>query len=94
VGLGLWNWWVLETSLEVAIFAGGAWMYFSVTRARDNIGRYALWALLVFLFLGWVLSLFAGAPPNERSMAWGGLTMWILVPWAWWVDNHRAQIVD
>ncbi len=89
VGLGLWNSWVLETTLEVAIFAGGAWMYFSVTRARDNIGRYALCALLVFLFLGWVASLFAGAPPNERSMAWGALSMWILVPWAWWVDHHR-----
>jgi hypothetical protein len=93
VGLGLWNSWALETTLEVAIFAGGAWMYFSVTRARDNIGRYALWALLFFLFLGWVASLFAGAPPNERSMAWGGLSMWILVPWAWWVDHHREQII-
>jgi len=93
VGLGLWNSWMLETTLEVAIFAGGAWMYFSVTRASDSIGRYALWALLVFLFLGWVASLFAGAPPNERSMAWGGLSMWILVPWGWWVDHHREQII-
>ena len=90
VGLGLWNHWILEITLEVAIFAGGAWLYLSVTRARDNIGRYGIWALLVFLFLGWVTSLFAGAPPNERSMAWGALSMWILVPWGWWVDRHRA----
>jgi hypothetical protein len=91
-GLGLWNFWILETLLEVAFFAGGAWLYFSVTRARDNVGRYAIWALLVFLFLGWVASLFAGAPPDERSMAWGALSMWIVVPWAWWVDRHREQI--
>ena len=92
VGLGLWNSWVLETLLEVLIFAVGCRIYFSVTRARDNIGRYAPWALLIFLFVGWIASLVAGAPPDARSMAWGGLSMWILVPWAWWADRHRAQI--
>jgi hypothetical protein len=93
VGLGLWNFWVLETAIEVAIFAIGAWLYFSVTRPLDKVGRYALWALLVFLFFGWVASLAAGAPPNERSMAWGALSMWIVVPWAWWADRHREPIV-
>ena len=92
VGLGLWNYWVLEMFLEVAIFAAGAWLYLSVTRARDKIGRYALWALLAFLFLGWVASLIAGAPPSERFMAWGALSMWIVVPWAWWSDRHREAI--
>lgn len=93
VGLGLWNFWVPEIVLEVAIFAIGAWIYLSVTHARDNAGRYATWTLLVFLFLGWVASLVAGAPPSERSMAWGGLSMWIVVPWAWWADRHREPIV-
>lgn len=93
VGLGLWNSWVLETLIEVAIFAIGCWLYFSVTRAHDSIGRYALWALLALLFLGWVASLAAGAPPNERSVAWGALSMWIFIPWAWWADRHRDAIV-
>ncbi len=93
VGLGLWNSWVLETLIEVAIFAIGCWLYFSVTRARDSVGRYALWALLIFLFLGWVASLAAGPPPSERSMAWGALSMWGVVPWAWWADRHREAIV-
>jgi hypothetical protein len=92
VGLGLWNSWVLGTSLEVSIFAAGCWIYFSVTRARDIVGRYASWALIIFLFLGWVASLLAGAPPNERSMAWGALSMWMVVLWAWWADRHRDQI--
>jgi membrane-bound metal-dependent hydrolase YbcI (DUF457 family) len=92
VGLGLWNDWAVEVFLEVAIFAAGAWLYFGVTRARDRIGRYALWALLVFLFLGWIASLIAGAPPSQRSIAWGGVGMWIVVPWAWWADRHREAI--
>ena len=89
VGLGIWNYWALETILEVAIFSAGIRMYLSVSRARDGIGRYAFWALAVFLFLGWIASLVAGAPPDERSMAWGALAMWIVLPWAWWVDKHR-----
>jgi hypothetical protein len=91
VGLGLWNSWAVETILEVAIFAAGTWAYLNVTRARDAIGRYALWALLIFLFLGWVASLKAGAPPDVRSMAWGTVSMWALIPWAWWADRHRVN---
>jgi hypothetical protein len=92
VGLGLWNSWPAETVLEVAIFVAGVWLYLKVTRARDAIGRYAVWALIAFLFLGWIASLVAGAPPDTRSMAWGALIMWVLVPWAWWVDRHREHI--
>ena len=92
MGLGLWNSWPAETLLEVAIFAAGTWLYVSVTRARDAIGRYAFWVLIGFLFSGWIASLLAGAPPNSRSMAWGALSMWILVPWAGWVDRHRDRI--
>ena len=89
VGLGLWNHWVAEMTVEVAIFAAGIWIYTAVTRARDGVGRYGFWALMGFLLLGWIASLLAGAPPNERSMAWGALSMWLVVPWAWWADKHR-----
>jgi hypothetical protein len=92
VGLGLWNSWVLETVLEVALFAGGLWIYLDVTRSRDGIGRYAFWALMALLFFGWVATLTAGAPPDMRSMAWGALTMWMVVPWAWWADKHREAV--
>src|SRR5215475_2383533 len=67
VGLGLWNFWTPEIVLEVAIFAAGCGLYLSATRARDKLGRYALWALLLFLFVGWVASLAAGAPPSDRA---------------------------
>lgn len=92
VGLGLWNSWVAETFLEIAIFAIGLWLYVSISRARDAIGSYAFWALIAFLFVGWVASMLAGAPPSPRSMAWGALSMWLILPWAWWVDNHREII--
>jgi len=89
VGLALWNFWVLATVLEISIFVGGIWIYLNATRTRDGVSRYGFWIMAASLFVGWVASLVAGAPPSERAMAWGALSMWIFVPWAWWVDRHR-----
>ena len=65
VGLGLWN------SVAGTIAAGSPLLRrrasgftSACTRARDNAGRYGFWALIAFLFLGWVSTLFAGAPPS------------------------------
>jgi hypothetical protein len=88
VGFGLWNSWAGSVLAEVVIFGAGAWIYLHSTRARDRTGRYALWSLLVFLCAGWLASLFAGAP-NVTALAWGAMTMWLMVPWGWWADKHR-----
>jgi len=93
LGLGLWNSWPASIAVEVLFFGSGLWIYFSSTRARDNIGRYGFWSLMAFIFLGWISSLFAGAPPDVRSVAWGALVMWITVPWAWWADKRRDFIL-
>jgi hypothetical protein len=89
VGLGLWNSWTASIVLEVGLFAAGLVLYLRCTRAKDNVGRYGLWALAALLFFGWLSTLFAGAPPDMKSLAWGGLSMWLTVPWGWWVDQHR-----
>jgi hypothetical protein len=91
-GLGLWNHPLAEVSIEIALFVVGAGIYASSTRAKDAIGRYAFWAFVVFLFLGWVGTLRAGAPPTVSALAWGGLSMWLMVLWAWWADRHREVI--
>jgi len=92
MGLGLWNLWPAAITVEVLLFFGGLWIYLCATRARDNAGRYGLWSLLAFLFFGWVATMFAGAPPNVNSLAWGGMTMWLTVPWAGWADSHRELL--
>ena len=89
VGFGLWNSLPAAITAEVLFFFGGVWIYLRATRARDNAGRYGLWSLLALWFFGWVSTLFSGAPPNVTSLAWGGMTMWITVPWAGWADRHR-----
>jgi hypothetical protein len=89
VGLGLWNSWTASIVVEVFMFAIGLWIYLSMTRHKDAIGRYAFWSLMALLFFGWVSSLLAGPPPGEKAMAWGAVVMWIAVPWGWWADKHR-----
>lgn len=88
-GLGLWNSPAAAIALELALFGAGIALYLRATRARDAIGRLGLWALLAFLAVVWLLSLFGPPPPNERAIAWAGLSMWLLVAWAYWVDRHR-----
>jgi hypothetical protein len=71
------------------VFGAGLWLYISTTRAKDRVGLYAFWALMSFLVLGYMASLFAGAPASTTALAWGALTMWLIVPWGWWADKHR-----
>ncbi len=92
VGLGLWNSWAGSISAELLIFGAGLWAYLDFTRARDSVGGYAFWALMALLFFGWVSTLFAGAPSSITAMAWGAMTMWLTVPWAWWADAHRQTL--
>src|SRR5207244_9184475 len=92
VGLGLWNSWAGSISVELLIFGAGLWAYLDFTRARDSVGGYAFWALMALLFFGLVSTLFAAAPPSATAMAWGAMTMWLTVPWAWWADAHRETL--
>ena len=31
-------------------------------------------------------------PPDVRTLAWGGLTIWLFVAWAWWCDRRREPV--
>jgi hypothetical protein len=95
VGLGLWNLPAVEAPLEVALYAGGAILYLRATRPRQPgaaIGRYATWLLLLVLAAFWVAATLGPPPPDERSLAWGSLCIWLFVLWAGWCDRRRASV--
>ena len=90
VGLGLWNSLPGTLAAEGALFAAGIAIYLRVTRARDAVGTWALWALLVVLPAIWLAALFGPPPPSERALAWSALAAWLFVPWGYWIDRHRV----
>jgi hypothetical protein len=89
VGLGLWNSVPGTIAVEVAMFAAGAWLYLSTTRARDRTGSYALWGFLAFALLTYVGNILSPPPPSARAIAVAALALWIVPLWGWWIDRHR-----
>jgi membrane-bound metal-dependent hydrolase YbcI (DUF457 family) len=93
VGLGLWRSVAATVTVEALMLGAGAWIYFAATRARDGVGRYALWGLLALLVVSYVGSLFSGPPPSLRALEIGGIGFgWLFVGWAAWGDKHRELV--
>lgn len=90
VGLGLWNHVAVTFALELGILAAGVVAYARAAPARDAVGRWALVALVAFLFAVYLANVLGPPPPSERAIAIGGLAQWLFVPWAAWIDRHRG----
>jgi hypothetical protein len=90
VGLGLWSS-IAETVLaESLLLIVGLSIYLGITRPRNGIGRYALWALIVVQVVIWLSGAVSAPPRDARTLAWAALAGWLFPLWAWWVDRHRA----
>lgn len=89
VGMNAWSSLPLAIAIEVPLFACGAWLYARSTVAADQVGRWALAALVAFLLLIHAGNLFGAPPPSVEAIAWVGQAQWLLVLWGYWVDNHR-----
>jgi membrane-bound metal-dependent hydrolase YbcI (DUF457 family) len=90
VGLGLWNSRPATMAVEIALFVIGVAVYARTTRAINWRGAIALWALVVFLLLFYLANMFGPPPPSVDFIKYGGLTGWLFVPWAWWIDRNRV----
>ncbi len=91
IGLGLWNSVAGTMVVEIALYAAGVYLYVRSTRARDRTGSVALWVLVFFLLLTYVVNSRGGAPPSTEIVSWLALSLWPVVLWAYWVDRHREK---
>lgn len=80
-------------ALELLVFGGGIAVYLRMTRARDRIGSWALWAMVAVLVLIFVSGFISAPPPNGRAVGFGALGLWLFVPWSYWIDRHRELTV-
>jgi len=92
VGLELWRSVPATIVTEALLLAGGLFLYLRATRARDGTGRWAFWGLIGFLVLVYVGSVFGPPPPSATAVAWVTLLLWLMVPWAAWIDRHRSDV--
>jgi membrane-bound metal-dependent hydrolase YbcI (DUF457 family) len=93
VGAGLWNSIPGTLLVEGTLFGIGVWLYLRSSSARDKTGRWALVALLVVAGLVWVTQPWSPPPPSATAVAWGALILWVLPPWAGWIEAHRASTI-
>ena len=89
VGASLWDNVAQTLSIESAMFAAGVTLYASATQPRDAIGRFALWAFVALNLVLYFDSAAGPPPPDERTLAWVALAVWLFPPWAGWFDQHR-----
>ncbi len=90
VGLGLWDSAAATLVVEGAIALAGVLLYVRTTVARDRVGSIGFWLLVAFLGIIYVANLFGPPPPSIRAVAVSALALWLLAPWAGWVDGHRT----
>jgi membrane-bound metal-dependent hydrolase YbcI (DUF457 family) len=92
VGLGLWRSVPVTFMLEALFLAVGLVLYLRTTRAKDRIGSYALWSFIGVLVAIYVSSMVGPPPTDSRMLAVSALSLWLLIPWAYWIDAHRTVV--
>ena len=90
-GLGMWHSTPMTVAVEFILFAAGAAVYISATRAKDSTGKWAFWSFAGFLGIVYVASIFGPPPPTVKALAWSAMALWLTVPWASWADRHRQR---
>jgi hypothetical protein len=92
LGLGLWYSLPATMIVEGLMFIGGILLYLRSTQPTDRIGTYAFWGLIVFLVFIWMANTFGPPPPDVNALGYAGLSLWLLVAWAYWIDRHRKPV--
>lgn len=90
IGLGLWNSLPATMAVELGTLAIGLGIYVMATKARDRVGRWSLWTLIVLLVGMWLGAILGPPPPSVKTLALVSLGAWLFVPWGDWIDRHRA----
>ena len=92
IGFTLWNSVVLSFLLEFGLFAGGIYLYTSVTKPKSRFGK---WGLIAFGFLGvfvYVANFFGPPPPSVSAIIIGGSALQVVfILLAMWTDRNREH---
>jgi membrane-bound metal-dependent hydrolase YbcI (DUF457 family) len=92
VGFGVWDSVAGSLLLEGALFVIGVRFYLRGSQARDAIGHWALYGLLVLLVVSYVATAFGPPPPSVPAIAVVGLAGGaVTAALGYWIDRHRTM---
>lgn len=91
VGGGLWNSIPGTILVEGGLFLAAIVLYTRAWPARDATGRWAFAGLVALIGGLWITQPWSPPPPSETAVAWGALSMWLLLPWCAWIAHHRTR---
>jgi len=92
VGFGLWNSIAGTIIVEGLIFIGGVYLYFKSTNAENKKGTFALWGLVIFLILVYVMNIIGPPPDSAQAIGYVGLSQWLIIAWGYWIDRNRKAV--
>jgi hypothetical protein len=90
-GLGLWNSVPATIMVELALFAGGLFLYWRATTDASRRSRLILSSLVAFLLVIYASNTFGPPPPNVEMIGIAGNALWLVIFWAWWVEKRSRQ---
>jgi hypothetical protein len=88
LGLGLWNSIPATLIVELSLFVAGVAIYMRAGGAGRR--RPSFWLFIAFLSEVYFAAAFGPPPPDTRVLAWSGLALWLVIPWAWWADRRTG----
>ena len=92
VGFGLWDSVPVSFLVEIVLFSLGAFFYLSTTKAKNKTGNFALWGLIIFLGVIYIANVFGSPPPSVEAIGIAGLSQWLIIFWAYWIDRNRYSL--
>lgn len=91
VGFGLWNNVALTLIVEILIFLAGAYLYATYTKAKNRIGKWGFWGLVILLLVVHLGNTFGPAPSGSIMTLFVSFVvmMTVIISLAYWVDKNR-----
>ncbi|WP_158795812.1 metal-dependent hydrolase [Pedobacter sp. L105] len=91
VGFGLWNYVAVTLIIEFTLFLAGAFVYATFTKAKNKIGKWVLWILVILLLAVQLGNTFGPAPTDSIMALFVSFItlMVIILALAYWVDKNR-----
>ncbi|MBS1486094.1 MAG: hypothetical protein JST43_00790 [Bacteroidetes bacterium] len=84
VGLGLWNYPVAESIIEIGMFIAGVFLYFNSAKHKRRI---VVWALVITFLVVHLANLLGPPPPSKNAVTWSANLVWLFILWAWWAEK-------